>query len=358
MSDVTPVVSGETPPAAPAVGARRYRVVLGSRESQLAMFIGLVAAIVLATLPAWGPASAMRFLIEVFVFLALAQMWNLLAGYAGLVSIGQQAFVGLGAYGLFIFSDMVRLPPVLPVLLTAIVGGVVALAISPFVFRLSGGYFAIGTWVVAEVFRLIIVQFRELGAGNGASIQTLIGMAATERQALTYELALAFGFGSVVVVTLLMRSRLGLALRAVRDSEVAARSLGVDVFRAKLVIWVIAAMVCAGAGAVFYMQALRIQPPAAFGVDWTAKMLFIVIIGGIGRVEGPLVGTVAFFLLQTMLANLGPLYLVILGAVAIIVTLFAPGGLWGLVTSRFRIVLFGIQRRLDVMAPAEGGGGT
>lgn len=342
-------------PVASVPATTRYRVVLGSRESRTVMVIGLGAAAILATLPLWGPTGVMRFLVEVFVFLALAQMWNLLAGYAGLVSIGQQAFVGLGAYGLFIFSDIYRLPSVLPVIVTALVGGIVALAISPFIFRLGGGYFAIGTWVVAEVFRLIIVQFRELGAGTGASIQSLISMPAAERQAETYWLALALGFGSVVVVTVIMRSRLGLALRAVRDSEVAARTLGVNVFRAKLVIWVLAAIGCAAAGSVFYMQALRIQPAAAFGIDWTAKMLFIAIIGGIGRVEGPLVGTVAFFLLQSLLAGLGPLYLVILGAVAIIVTLFAPGGLWGLITARFRIVLFGIQRELLVRPPAVEG---
>jgi branched-chain amino acid transport system permease protein len=340
----------------PTPGPAGYRMVIGSRESRLVAVGGTILLVVLASLPAWGSSGVMRFLVEVLTFLALAQMWNLLAGYAGLVSIGQQAFVGLGAYGLFVMSDIVDLPPPVPVLVTAVLAGLIALAISPFVFRLYGGYFAIGTWVVAEVFRLVIVQIREVGAGTGASVQSLIAIPAPERQALAYWLALALGFGSIIVVTLIMRSRLGLELTAIRDSEVAARSLGVDVFRAKLVIWVIAGMGCAAAGAVFYMQALRIQPSAAFGVDWTAKMIFIVIIGGVGRIEGPVVGTIAFFILQSTLASLGALYLVILGAVAIGVTLFAPQGVWGVITARLPVSLFGVQRRLRPAIPPGASG--
>ena len=95
----------------------------------------------------------MKLLVEFFTLLALAQMWNLLAGYAGLVSIGQQAFIGLGAYGLFVAADHLGLPPILAVVAATVFGGLVALVTSLFVFRLQGGYFAIGTWVIAEVIR-------------------------------------------------------------------------------------------------------------------------------------------------------------------------------------------------------------
>ena len=172
---------------------------------------------------------------------------------------------------------------------------------------------------------------------------------------MTYWLALAVGVGSIVLAAIIMRSRLGLALRAVRDSEVAARSLGVDIFRAKLVIYIVAAVGASAAGAVLYMQLLRIQPNSAFSVDWTAKMIFIVVIGGLGRIEGPIVGTIVFFALQEALADYGSLYLVILGAVAIVMVVLAPRGLWGLLVARRPIALFGIRRRVVLAGSGRAG---
>jgi branched-chain amino acid transport system permease protein len=231
-------------------------------------------------------------------------------------------------------------------MVVGVVAGAVSLVTSAFVFRLSGGYFAIGMWVVAEVFRILVTNTRELGAGTGISIRSLTSMPPSDRQALVYWLALAVGAGSIVAVALIMRSRLGLALRAVRDGAPAARSLGVDVGRARLTIFLVAAIGTAIAGAVIYLQLLRIQPTAAFGVDWTAKIIFVVVIGGLGRIEGPIIGAIVYFLLRELLADEGSLYLVILGVTAIVVTLLAPNGLWGLVTNRFPVALFGIERRL------------
>jgi branched-chain amino acid transport system permease protein len=324
------------------------RVVQVTRAGQVGAMIGAVIVVALASLPAWGPSGIQRLLVEFFALLALATMWNLLAGYAGLVSIGQQAFIGLGAYTILVALDRLGLPPVLGLIVVAAVVGLIALITSAFVFRLSGGYFAIGMWVIAEVFRIVVTNTRELGAGTGISIRSLASMPPPDRQALIYWLALIVGVGSVLLAALIVRSRLGLALRAVRDGESAARSLGVDVGRAKLAVFLVAAIGSAIAGAVIYLQLLRIQPTAAFGVDWTAKIIFIVVIGGLGRIEGPIVGTIVFFALQETLADQGSLYLIILGITAIAVTLLAPTGLWGLVTNRFPVALFGIERRLVI----------
>jgi branched-chain amino acid transport system permease protein len=321
-------------------------VVRQTRAGQVAMFGGLAAIVALASLPVWAGPGTQKLLVEFFTLLALAQMWNLLAGFAGLVSIGQQAFIGLGAYGAIVSLDRLGVPPVVALGAVAAVALVVSLVTSAFVFRLSGGYFAIGMWVVAEVFRIVVTNTRELGAGTGISIRSLNSMAPADRQALIYWLALAVGAGSIVVVALIMRSRLGLVLRAIRDGASAARSLGVDVDRAKLAIFLVAAVGSAIGGAVIYMQLLRIQPTAAFGVDWTAKIIFIVVIGGLGRIEGPIVGAILYFLLRELLADQGSLYLIVLGITAIAVTLVAPNGLWGLATNRFPVALFGIERRL------------
>lgn len=321
-------------------------IVRQTRAGRVATLGALAVVLGLASLPAWGGPGTQKLLVEFFTLLALAQMWNLLAGFAGLVSIGQQAFIGLGAYAALVALDRLHLPPVVALGVVGAAAGAVSLVTSGFVFRLSGGYFAIGMWVVAEVFRILVTNTRELGAGTGISIRSLTSMPPSDRQALVYWFALAVGAGSILAVALIMRSRLGLALRAVRDGAPAARSLGVDVGRARLAIFLVAAIGTAIAGAVIYMQLLRIQPTAAFGVDWTAKIIFIVVIGGLGRIEGPIVGAIVYFLLRELLADQGSLYLVILGLTAIVVTLLAPDGLWGLVTNRFPVALFGIERRL------------
>jgi branched-chain amino acid transport system permease protein len=276
----------------------------------------------------------------------MAQMWNLLAGYAGLVSIGQQAFVGIGAYSLFVAMDLAGLHPVGAIVATALGALLIALLTSLFAFRLRGGYFAIGTWVIAEVFRLIVMQAPALGSGTGVTIKSLVSMSPPDRLALTYWLAIAVGFGSVVVAALIVRSRLGLALRAVRDSEVSAASLGVGVLTTKRIVYVLASAGCAVAGAVYYLQLLRIQPTAAFGIDWTVVMIFIVVIGGLGRIEGPILGAIVFFALQEVLADYGSAYLIALGVFTVAIVLLAPRGLWGLLVARRPLTLVAIDRRL------------
>ena len=336
-------------------GDARFRVTQGTRAGRAAAVVGLVLLAGMATLPAWGPAGTMKLLIEFLTLLALAEMWNLLAGYAGLISIGQQAFIGLGAYGLYVCTDRLGLNPLAAIPVLALAVAVIAMGTSLFAFRLRGGYFAIGTWVIAEVFRLLVSGAKEVGAGSGATIQGLAFLGPVARLALTYWLALAVGFGSIALLAWIMRSRLGLALRAVRDSEEGAQSLGVDVLRTKKIVWVIAAVGCAVAGAVIYMNLLRIQPTAAFSVEWTARIIFIVVIGGMGRIEGPIVGAIVFFFLRETLSDFGSLYLMILGVVAIAVTLLAPQGLWGLFVARFPVTLFGARPRLEMLAPEPGG---
>jgi branched-chain amino acid transport system permease protein len=302
----------------------------------------------------------MRLIVEICFFLALAQMWNLLAGYAGLVSVGQQAFVGLGGYALFVFTIFLGIPPVAALALAGVAAAVFALPTAFVVFRLRGAYFAIGTWVVAEVYRLGFAQVSALGGGSGKSlpiavIRDIAGSRAG-REMLVFYIGLGLAVAATAMVYLLLRSRHGLALTAMRDSERASESIGVNTYRAKLVVYVVAAAVTGVIGALIYLQNLRISPDAAFNViDWTAYVIFIVVIGGIGRIEGPIVGTAVFFVLREFLAELGTWYLIILGAVAILVMLRARQGLWGLVADRWGLHIFPVQRRLEVRkSGAEG----
>jgi branched-chain amino acid transport system permease protein len=282
---------------------------------------------------------------------ALASLWNLLAGYAGLVSIGQQAFVGLGGYMLFALVILVGISPLWAIPGAGLIGALAAVPVAALVFRLRGHYFAIGTWVVAEVFRLLASQVSALGGGSGTSLPASIVIAIAEtrtmREFVIYWIALALAVGILVLILLLLRSRYGLALTAIRDNELAAASNGVDVGRVKLVIYVFTACGTAMVGALIFLQKLRISPDAAFSVnDWTAFVIFITVIGGMGRLEGPIVGTIVFFALRQTLADHGAFYLLMLGAVAIVVMLWAPKGIWGLIVAKLDWQIFPLQRRV------------
>jgi branched-chain amino acid transport system permease protein len=236
-----------------------------------------------------------------------------------------------------------------------VIAAVLSLPVAALIFRLRGHYLAIGTWIVAEVFRLLASQVSVLGGGSGSSlpvgIVTSIASSRQMREFLIYWIALALMVVILIAIVLLLRSRYGLGLRAIRDNELAAQSNGVNVTRVKLIVYVITALGTAMVGALIFLQKLRISPDAAFSVnDWTAFVIFITVIGGIGRVEGPIVGTLVFFLLRQFLADLGTIYLIMLGLVAILVMLKAPKGLWGLVVERFGFQLFPLERRV-VLAP-------
>jgi branched-chain amino acid transport system permease protein len=173
-----------------------------------------------------------------------------------------------------------------------------------------------------------------------------------------YWLALGLAAAVLAAMVALLRSRHGLALTAIRDNELAAQSNGIDVGRLKLIVYVLVAAGTAMTGGLIFLMKLRISPDTAFSVnDWTAFVIFIVVIGGIGRVEGPVVGTVIFFVMRQTLADLGSLYLLIMGAVAIVVMLWAPKGLWGLVAERFGWQALPLQRRL-VLTPEKTGAKT
>ncbi len=323
----------------------------GSRASVTAMFIGLIILAILIAAPWWAGRADMRLMGELFLYLSLASLWNLMAGYAGLVSVGQQAYVGFGGYVLFALTIFAGVHPAVALLGAGVLAALVAIPVATLVFRLRGAYFAIGTWVVAEVFRLSFAQVSSLGGGSGTSLPTsVIKSMASGRQArewMSYWMALALAVVVITSVFFFLRSRKGLALSAIRDNELAAASLGINIWRTKFLVYVVTAALTAMVGALIFLQKLRISPDAAFSVnDWTAFVIFIVVIGGIGSLEGPIIGTLVFFALRETLADLGTVYLIALGSVAIVVMLKAPQGLWGIIRARWDLQLFPLGYRV------------
>jgi branched-chain amino acid transport system permease protein len=322
-----------------------------TRSSRIGVALVVIAAVVLALAPYWGDRQTLRLLAEMFTFIALASLWNLLAGYAGLVSVGQQAFVGLGGYVLFALAILLDVNPILAIFVAGPIGALIAVPVALLIFRLRGAYFAIGTWVVAEVFRLLASQISVLGGGSGISLPASVVLAmAPSRQMRVFDmywLALLLTIAILAAIFVLLRSRHGLALTAIRDNELAAQSNGIGVWGIKFTVYVLTAFGTSMIGAFIFLQKLRISPDTAFSVnDWTAFVIFITVIGGIGRIEGPIVGTIVFFALRQSFAGLGSLYLLMMGAVAIVVMLWAPKGLWGLIVERLGWQVLPLQRHL------------
>jgi branched-chain amino acid transport system permease protein len=333
-----------------------------ARLSFVACIVALLGVVALAVTPLVAGRGLIQDLFLILTMLALAQYWNMLAGFAGLVSIGQQAFVGLGAYAMFALVIYANVDPLLAIALAGLATGLIAVPVTYLVFRLHGAYFAVGTWVVSEVFRLVLAQVKSLGGGTGTALSksvtndaafvtlvadTLHLRATIARDVAAYWLALILAVGTIALVYGVLRSRQGLALAAIRDNEAAACSLGVDAFRTKFWVFVVAAFGSGLVGALIYLQKARISPDAAFSLlDWTANVIFIVVIGGIGTIEGPIVGVMVFYFMQSRLADFGAWYLMLLGALAITVMLFFPRGLWGTLAARLDIELFPLRRKL------------
>jgi branched-chain amino acid transport system permease protein len=324
-----------------------FHVQRSTALSRAALPAAAAGVLVGASLPFWAGSDWLVTLIELMYFLALAQMWNLLAGYGGLVSIGQQAYVGLGAYVMVALTVFAGLNPFVAVPLAGAVAGLAAWPAAQLLFRLQGPYFAVGSWVFAEILRLLIANSTSLGGGSGTSITAAVSeMDGWWREALSYWMALAIGVGSVVAVYALLRSRHGLALTAVRDSETASESVGVPVRAIKRWVYVAAAAGTGVIGALIFVTKLRVSPDAAFSTEWSALVIFMVVIGGVGSIEGPILGTLLYFTLRHFLADYGSVYLIALGALAVLTMLFLRRGLWGALQQRFDCRLFPVQRRL------------
>ncbi len=333
------------------------RVERATQASRIFAFVAVALLALLIAMPWWGDAGQMRLVGEMAYYLALAQLWNLLAGYAGLVSVGQQAYVGLGGYALFYLTGVWNMNVFAALLLAGPFAGLMSIPVSFAVFRLRGAYFAVGTWVVSEVFSLFASLIAVLGAGSGLSLTPAILREISPdrgtRDMILYLMSLASSVLVFAVVYLLLRSRHGLALTAIRDSEPASASLGVNTFRTKFIIY-IATAACTGLiGGLIFLQKLRISPEAGFSInDWTVVVIFMVVIGGIGTLEGPFIGMLVYIVLRELLADYGTIYLMLMGAIAILVMLKAPMGIWGWVIHRYDLQLFPVSRRL-ALAPSE-----
>ena len=330
---------------APSADVAGLKVLRWTRLSRTFTSGAGILLLLLALVPVTMNANVVQKLTSLFILVMLAVMWNALAGYGGLVSVGQQAYFGLGAYGTILITHQ-HVSPYLAMMLAIVLAGAISVPLSYLLLRLRGGQFSIATWVVAEVFVVLVGFWASLGAGTGISLIELNRFTLAQRQHFTYWLTLALMAILLVTIFMLLRSRLGSSLQAIRDDEDAAASVGVRVMNGKRILYVLAALGSGAAGAMTLANTLFIQPNAIFSVKWSAFMIFMVLVGGLGTFEGPIIGAVILFLIQDFFADQGVWYLVGLGVVAILFALLLPRGLWGTVEERFGIQLMPVGYRI------------
>jgi branched-chain amino acid transport system permease protein len=314
-------------------------------------FAGIAILVALfAVAPVLLKSGTLDRLTALFIYIMLAAMWNALAGYGGLVSIGQQMFFGLGAYFTIRLADA-GINPFVSTIASSFIVAAVAWMISYFMLHLKGGEFAIGMWVLSA-FTHLLVNLDDLIQGEtGTSLISMNAYASDGRRIAIYLLALASMLLLLGILYALLRSKSGAAIQAIRDNEVAATSIGVDVVKTKRKLFVLAAFGIGLAGALWLCSALTFQPKTYFSVQWTAYMIFMVLVGGIGKFEGAIIGAVLFFVIETWFGGTGVWYLIGLGLAAVIFSLYFPKGIWGAIEQRFGISLLPIGYKLNTLSP-------
>lgn len=303
----------------------------------------IILAAILALLvlfPLYGSAYMVSTLSLIMLYMAMGQMWNLMSGYTGLLSLGMQAFIGIGGYSLAVFSVKFGMNIYPAILIGGILSVLFALVVSPALFKMTGVYFAIGSWIVAEALLIAFSNWSFVGYAKGVNINTVYHLPGNQ----IYYTAAALGVGTVLLVFLLMRSKTGLALMAMRDSLSAAESMGVEIFKTKLYCYLLASFVMGLAGGVMYMIQAYIVPKAGFDIQWTVAMTFIVIIGGVGTMEGPIIGAVVYVILTQFLFDFPGFAMIILGAVAVAAILIVPNGIMGTLYHRTGFEILSARR--------------
>jgi branched-chain amino acid transport system permease protein len=320
-----------------------------TRSSRLAVLGGILLLALFATAPMWMGAGAVDRMTALFIYVILAAMWNALAGYGGLVSVGQQVFFGLGAYFTVRLADA-GLNPFISLVVAAFITALLSIPLSFFMLRLKGGEFAIGMWVVTEIVHLLVNLDQLIQGETGTSLISLNVYDSQTRSATIYWMALAAMAGLLGLLFAVLRSRAGAAIQAIRDNEDAAMSVGVKVMATKRLLFVLAAFGVAVAGGLWLATATTFQPKTYFSIQWTAYMIFMVLVGGIGKFEGAILGAVLFFVIETYFGNLGVWYLIGLGATAVLFSLYLPSGLWGAIEQRSDVRLLPVGYRLKLPA--------
>ena len=324
-----------------------------NKRTVTGLIVFAVIVVILFLLPLFGVATnnTYRILINITLYIALAQMWNLMAGYSGMLSLGNQLFIAIGGYCVAVCTTKLGIPFWVGFILGGVISSAVAFILSCILLKMRGMYFAISTGVIAEMVRIIFTQWDFVGKNAG------IAMKNTVNPMNMYLMSLGLCVVCILVVYLLMRSKTGLGLVAMRNDIDASAGVGVNIFKTRMICYLIAGFFTGVAGAMYYLYVPFINPDGGFSSAWTIALVVSVIIGGVGTIAGPIVGAAIYVLLTNLLADFAGYSNMILGIIAIIVVLFLPHGVLGTLQNKLHFELFSSRRysgvRLSDPGPAE-----
>jgi branched-chain amino acid transport system permease protein len=317
--------------SAPKDDAGRGAAVQSRRRRLLPWGVGLLVVLGALGLQSQLYSGQERTVTTILMFVALAQGWNLIGGFAGYASFGQVVFFGIGGYFTAVAMSHWHFSFWLSLVVSGLVAGGFGALIGLPLLRLRGHYFAIATLGVAEGMREVVTNLPDLtGGGAGITVPTVGNQATTAYLGNDgfYLLFLAIAVLAVVVSALVSRNKLGFALRAIHQDEDAAAAMGINTTRAKVTTLALSGAITGLVGASYAFQQVTIFPERLFDVDITVLMVVMVVIGGSGTVLGPLLGAVILqFLSEWLRRNYTDVHTLILGAIIIIAVVLLPQGL-------------------------------
>ena len=324
-------------------GGRRGGAWPGAAPLPLVLALaGLAAALVF---PAVATGYWVRVFSNIFMFAAMAQSLNIMAGFAGYADFGNPVFFGVGAYGTALLTTKAGLPVVPAVITGALLAAALASLMGLPLLRLRGHYFAIATIGVLEGTREVVANAPILGGGLGITLP-LFPAPPEVFYRIIYYIMFGLMLGYTGVARWLSRSKFGYALRAIKADEEAAAVMGVATTRYKVRAWLLSAFCSGMVGGVYAYWVNFIEPPIVFDIMTSVKVWLIMLLGGAGTVLGPLAGSAILELLQAIIwGRFQRGHMLILGAVIVLVVLFMPAGFVDLVRKRFspRLVLAGLR---------------
>ncbi|MDP2968942.1 MAG: branched-chain amino acid ABC transporter permease [Deltaproteobacteria bacterium] len=313
----------------------------------------LIGLLILLALPKFLSSYALGVFILIFFYAYLGQSWNVLTGYTGMISLGHSLYVGIGAYMTYLLTLTLGLSPWIGMWIGGICAGLIGLVIGFFGFRfgLKGVYFVLLTIAFAEIGRLIFLHLKVFGSFQGLFIAPNFSFANFQFRENTpyYYIALGYVIFSLIVVRLMERSKVGRYLVALREDEEAAESLGVDVFKYKMVAIFISAFMTSLAGTFYTNYLYYLHPGTMMSMAFSIEMILRPIIGGMGTVLGPVIGSFLITplaeLSRTYFAKAGyeGLHLVIYGFLLVAVVLFFPRGVISYIRKALAPVLGGLK---------------
>jgi len=324
--------------------AKKEPVIYFNKASLLIIFLILTG---LFLFPLTSPSKfALHTLIMIFMYSVMAQSWNVLAGFSGQISLGHALFFGIGAYSTGYFYTKFLLTPWIGIVIGIILSGVIALLIGIPILRLRGHYFAIATLLVGITFQVVFQRWSEVGASSGLYIpinrdNPFFSIQFHKSKVAYYYITLVFFLISFLIVWLINRSKLGYKLKAVRDQQEAAASLGIHVSKYKIIAFIISGMLMAPMGSIYAQYVLIVNPNDVFSVDISILVLLIAVLGGVGTIWGPLIGASILIPISEFtriyFGGTGrSIDLIIYGILIILICIFRPAGIISLIPKSLR----------------------